>query len=95
MKPVSQILGLVTDDLASLFYEPIRDYDYKIKGIRKITDWYSSHKIDKSQYANLNLEILEQLNADDKDTDSNGNGIENGHEGVNEQDEYYENIIEV
>ena len=75
MKPVSQIFQLITDDLASLFYEAIRDYDYKIKGIRKITDWYTPVKIDKSHYINLNKEIMAQLAADDVSDEESGEDI--------------------
>jgi len=64
MKPVSQIFELVTDDLASIFYEQLRDYDYKKKGIQKIDKWYKVTKIDKKEYMALNNNIKEILNDD-------------------------------
>jgi DNA polymerase delta subunit 1 len=68
MKPVSQIFQLVTNDLASLFHEALRDYDYRQRGIRKITNWFAVKKIDKTQYANLNSEIQTRLHQEN-DTD--------------------------
>jgi DNA polymerase elongation subunit (family B) len=81
MKPVSQIFALVTDDLAHLFYDAIRDYDYKIAGVRKILDFpgYKAVPIDKTAYANLNKQIKElqeksdsESHAEDGDEDDDG-----------------------
>ena len=40
MKPVSQIIALVKDPkkVEEIFNNIIRDYDYKIEGVQKITD---------------------------------------------------------
>jgi len=62
MKPVSQIFELVTNDLAHIFYEQLRDYDYKKKGIQMIDKWYKVTKIDKKEYMALNNNIKEILN---------------------------------
>jgi hypothetical protein len=72
MKPVSQIFSLVTNDLAHLFYDAIRDYDYKIAGIRKILDFsgYKAIPLDRSAYANLNKDIQKLLTDKDMNSDS-------------------------
>jgi len=69
IKPVSRIFALVTDDLASLFFDAIRDYDYRINGVQKILSFegYEVASLDRTAYANLNNSILQKVEDESSD----------------------------